>query len=218
MAGPRELAGGGRFAENFLAEAIGSFGPYLCGRFAPGLPGRPVSPIRWRLARRITASVNRISGASKAMRAIEFVGPRKIVLRDDLPVPEPREGEVLVRCSHVALCADRHGPLPARRAVGGILTSRVPPGWLGHENLGTIVKSRVAGWEPGTLVLAHPDDYNGFVEYIRSKAGVRRLPPNPPDVAAMIVAQPLATVLRAMAQTGPVIDRRCAVLGRAQWA
>jgi threonine dehydrogenase-like Zn-dependent dehydrogenase len=90
-----------------------------------------------------------------------------------------------------------------------------PPGWLGHENVGTIVKSRVPGWEPGTLVLAHPDDYNGFVEYIRSKAGgLARLPSNPPDVAAMIVAQPLATVLRAMAQTGPVINQRCAILGQ----
>ena len=44
------------------------------------------------------------------MRAIEFVGPRKIVLRDDLPIPAPNDGEVLVRCSHVALCGTNMGP------------------------------------------------------------------------------------------------------------
>ena len=148
------------------------------------------------------------------MRAIEFIGPRKIRLRDDLPTPEPGEGEVLVRCSHVALCGTNMGPyLHDGRWADPKITR--PPGWLGHENLGTIVKSRASGWEPGTLVLAHPDDYNGFAEYIRSKPiGLARLPQNPPDVAAMVAAQPLATVLRAMVRTGPVINQRCAVLGQ----
>jgi S-(hydroxymethyl)mycothiol dehydrogenase len=40
-----------------------------------------------------------------------------------------------------------------------------------------------------------------------------RLPKDLPDLAAMVVAQPLATVLRAMVRTGPVINQRCAVLG-----
>jgi threonine dehydrogenase-like Zn-dependent dehydrogenase len=88
-------------------------------------------------------------------------------------------------------------------------------GWYGHENVGTIVASRVAGWEPGTKVLAHPDDYNGFVEFIRAKpAGLARLPSETADLAAMIVAQPLATVLRAMVRTGHVINQRCAVVGQ----
>jgi threonine dehydrogenase-like Zn-dependent dehydrogenase len=148
------------------------------------------------------------------MRAIEFVGPGKIVLRDDLPVPEPGEGEVLVRCSHVALCGTNMGPYLHEGRWADAHIAR-PPGWLGHENVGTIVRSRAAGWEPGTLVLAHPDDYNGFVEYIRAKAaGLARLPSDPSDPAAMVVAQPLATVLRAMAETGPVINQRCVVLGQ----
>ena len=64
-------------------------------------------------------------------------------------------------------------------------------------------------------MLAHPDDYNGFAEFIRSKpAGLARLPDDLPDLAAMVVAQPLATVLRAMVRTGPVINQRCAVVGQ----
>ncbi|MGA2034709.1 MAG: zinc-binding dehydrogenase [Thermoguttaceae bacterium] len=148
------------------------------------------------------------------MRAIEFVGPRKIVLRDDLPIPAPNDGEVLVRCSHVALCGTNMGPYlhDGRWANPNIPR---PAGWLGHENIGTIVESRAGGWEPGELVLAHPDDYNGFVEYIRSKpAGLARLPRGAPDPGALVVAQPLATVLRAMVRTGPVVNQRCAVVGQ----
>ncbi len=147
------------------------------------------------------------------MRAILFTGPRKIELVDDAPKPEPQEGEVLVRCSHIALCGTNMGPYLFDGRWGEPMPR--PPGWLGHENVGTIVESRAEGWEPGTLVLAHPEDYNGFADFIRSKpAGLARLPDHPPDVGALVVAQPLATVLRALVRTGPVIKQRCAVVGQ----
>ena len=148
------------------------------------------------------------------MRAIFFEQPRKIRLLDDVPTPEPKDGEVLVRCSHIALCGTNMGPYLGDGRWGQIEWPP-PPGWLGHENIGTVVDSRVKGWEPGTLVLAHPEDYNGFAEYIISKReGLARLPADPPDVAALVVAQPLATVLRALVRTGPVIRQRCAVVGQ----
>jgi threonine dehydrogenase-like Zn-dependent dehydrogenase len=148
------------------------------------------------------------------MRAIEFIGPRKIRLRDDAPTPEPQPGEVLVQCRYVALCGTNMGPYLHDGRWANPAIQR-PPGWLGHENIGVIVRSRAADWPEGTPVLAHPDDYNGFAEYIRSKpAGLARLPENLPDLAAMVVAQPLATVLRAMVRTGPVIGQRSAVLGQ----
>ena len=148
------------------------------------------------------------------MRAIKFTGPRKVVLLDDAPKPEPRDGEVLVRCHYVALCGTNMGPYLGE-GHWEKMVDKSPPGWLGHENIGTIIESRAAGWEPGTLVLAHPEDYNGFAELIRSKTqGLARLPANPPDMSSLIVAQPLATVLRAMARTGPVINQRCVVLGQ----
>jgi threonine dehydrogenase-like Zn-dependent dehydrogenase len=148
------------------------------------------------------------------MRAILFEAPRKIRLLDDVPTPEPGDGEVLVRCSHVALCGTNMGPYLGDGRWGQIEWPP-PPGWLGHENIGTVVKSNATEWEEGTLVLAHPDDYNGFTEYIISKPeGLARLPDDPPDVGALVVAQPLATVLRAMVRTGPVIRERCAVVGQ----
>ncbi|MFV1964148.1 MAG: zinc-binding dehydrogenase [Pirellulaceae bacterium] len=148
------------------------------------------------------------------MRAILFEAPRKIRLLADAPEPEPNEGEVLVKCSHIALCGTNMGPY-----TGDGMWAEVewppPAGWLGHENIGTIVESRAEGWEPGTLVLAHPEDYNGFTELIVSQAGgLARLPSDVSDVGALVVAQPLATVLRALVRTGPVIKQRCAVLGQ----
>jgi threonine dehydrogenase-like Zn-dependent dehydrogenase len=133
---------------------------------------------------------------------------------DDAPRPQPREGEVLVQCSYVALCGTNMGPYLFDGRWGNPEMPR-PPGWLGHENVGTIVASRCPGWEPGTFVLAHPEDYNGFAEFITAKrAGLARLPADAPDPAALVVAQPLATVLRALVRTGPVIQQRCAVVGQ----
>lgn len=148
------------------------------------------------------------------MRAIEFIGPRKIRLRDDAATPQPADGEVLVQCRYVALCGTNMGPYLHDGRWANPAIQR-PPGWLGHENVGVVVASRAKDWPEGTPVLAHPDDYNGFAEYIRSKpAGLARLPDKLPDLAEMIVAQPLATVLRAMVRTGPVINQRCCVVGQ----
>jgi L-iditol 2-dehydrogenase len=148
------------------------------------------------------------------VRAILFEAPKKLRLIDDAPRPEPKDGEALVRCSHIALCGTNMGPYTGDGRWAET-DWPPPPGWLGHENIGTIVESRCPGWDPGTLVLAHPEDYNGFAEYIVSNPeGLARLPADPPDLAALVVAQPLATVLRALVRTGPVIKQRCAVIGQ----
>jgi threonine dehydrogenase-like Zn-dependent dehydrogenase len=147
-------------------------------------------------------------------RAILFTGPRQVRLVDDAKPPEPRDGEALVQCKYVALCGTNMGPylFDGRWAQPEI---KRPPGWLGHENIGVIVESRCPGWPPGTLVLAHPEDYNGFAELITAReSGLARLPTDVADLAALVVAQPLATVLRALTRTGPVINQRCAVLGQ----
>lgn len=147
------------------------------------------------------------------MRAIQIVEPRKIELVD-VPAPEIGEGEVLVRCTHVALCGSGMWPY---RGDGFYADMEYPkaPGFDGHENIGTIVESRAEGWDPGTLVLAHPEDYCGFAELIRSVPdGLARLPAGHPDPASLVPAQPLATVLRAMNRTGPVINQTCAVVGQ----
>jgi L-iditol 2-dehydrogenase len=147
------------------------------------------------------------------VRAIHIAEPRKIAFLD-APMPQPKDGEVLVRCSHVALCGSNMGQYTGE-GVWGKLTFPNPTGWAGHENIGTVVESRCDQWRPGTLVLAQPEGYYGFAEYICARPpGIAALPAEAPDVAALIVAQPLATVLRAMTRTGHVINQRCAVIGQ----
>jgi L-iditol 2-dehydrogenase len=148
------------------------------------------------------------------MRAIQIVGPGKIAMLDDAPRPEPVEGEVLVRCSHVGLCGSNISQY-AGYGFWGDADFPNPVGWSGHENIGAIVESRCDSWEEGTLVLAHPEGPYGFAEYIASRPpGIARLPQDTPDPAALVIAQPLATVLRALRRTGDVVNQSCVVVGQ----
>jgi len=148
------------------------------------------------------------------MRAIQIVEPGKIAMLDDVPIPKPAEGEVLVRCSHVAICGSNASQYSGKGFWGDI-DFPAPVGWSGHENIGTIVESRCAGWEEGELVLALPEGPYGFAEFILSRPpGIARLPKDSPDPAGLIVAQPLATVLRALEQTGAVKNQTCAIVGQ----
>lgn len=148
------------------------------------------------------------------MRAIQIIEPRKIAMLDNVPIPEPAEGEVLVKCSHVALCGSNMGPYTGT-GLWGEMEFPNPIGWAGHENIGTIEKSRCKGWEEGTLVLAQPEGYYGFAEYIICRPpAIARLPKDTPNPGDLIVAQPLATILRAMTQTCDVINKTCAVIGQ----
>ncbi len=148
------------------------------------------------------------------MRAIQIVAPRKIAMLDNAPRPEPVEGEVLVRCSHVALCGSNINQY-AGKGLWGNIDFPFPVGWSGHENIGIIVESHCDDWEEGALVLALPHGPYGFAEYIVSRPpAIARLPQDTPDPAALIVAQPLATVLRALTRTDDVNGQTCAVVGQ----
>jgi threonine dehydrogenase-like Zn-dependent dehydrogenase len=147
------------------------------------------------------------------MRAIQFVAPHRLQLLDDHPVPEPGPGEVLVRCTHVGLCGSDMGPYSGEGRWGAGPWP-VPVGQPGHENVGIIVQSRAAGWEEGTAVLAQAHNHCGFAEFIAARPeAMARLPPGVTDLAPYLLAQPLATVLRAFSKTEPVINQRCAVVG-----
>ncbi len=148
------------------------------------------------------------------MRAIQIVAPRKIAMLDNAPTPEPVEGEVLVRCSHVALCGSNISQY-AGKGLWSDIDFPCPVGWSGHENIGIIVESHCDDWEEGALVLALPHGAYGFAEYIVSRPpAIARLPKDTPDPAALIIAQPLATVLRALTRTDDVSGQTCAVVGQ----
>ncbi len=66
------------------------------------------------------------------MRAVRYHGPRQPLRLDDVPVPEPGPGEVLVRVTAAGLC---HTEL---HFVSGLLDLGVAPVTLGHEVVGRV--------------------------------------------------------------------------------
>ena len=66
------------------------------------------------------------------MRAVRYHGPRRPLVLEDVPRPEPRHGEVLVRVTAAGVC---HTEL---HFTSGLLDLGVAPLTLGHEIVGRI--------------------------------------------------------------------------------
>jgi len=147
------------------------------------------------------------------MRAILFEAPGKIRLIDDAPKPVPQDGELLGRCTHIGLCGSS---MDLYLGQGRWAKTNWPaiPGWMGHENLGIVAESPYEELPPGTPVLAHPEVYAGFADFITSRPEGTVALPQVADPISLVVAQPLATVLRALSYLPPVMNLRCVVLGQ----
>lgn len=150
----------------------------------------------------------------KTMKAILFESPGRVRPVDGVPAPTPEAGEVLVRCTHVGLCGSNVGPyLGIGRWAEGDWPR--PPGWMGHENVGIIVESYCEAWPVGSYVLCQSKDSLGFAEYVVCRPEtLTTLTAHVDDLGSFVIAQPLATVLRALSRTRPVIGERCAVVGQ----
>ena len=95
------------------------------------------------------------------MKAVRFHGVGDLRV-DELPVPQPGPGEVLVKVGAVGVCGtDTH-------IIDGHYPS-VPPVTLGHEVSGTIVElgDDVDGIAVGTCVTVEPHKYCGLCTYCR---------------------------------------------------
>jgi 2-desacetyl-2-hydroxyethyl bacteriochlorophyllide A dehydrogenase len=90
------------------------------------------------------------------MKAAVWTAPEKIVI-EDIPIPEPSAGEVLLRIRAVGICgSELEGYL-------GHNSLRVPPLVMGHEMCGTIVKGGPGAdrFELGQQVVVNPLLYCG---------------------------------------------------------
>ncbi|MGY1782023.1 zinc-dependent alcohol dehydrogenase [Geodermatophilus sp. SYSU D01036] len=95
---------------------------------------------------------------SGRMRAARFEGPGKPLAVQDVPVPRPAAGEVLVRVAATGLCgSDVHV------AVEGITPTAFRPITLGHEIAGTVAAAgkAVTGWDEGRRVCVFPVLFDG---------------------------------------------------------
>lgn len=161
------------------------------------------------------------------MRAERFYADTKTVVVEDVPIPEPGEGEVLVK---VAFCGICHSDVSL---VNGTFPAQRPVVTQGHEASGTIAKlgPGVTGWSVGDRVVvaagrpcgACPNcrradvgnclrmqlmafAYDGaWAEYtVALAAGLTRVPDNVPLEQAAILADAVSTPFGAVVRTGKV--------------
>jgi D-arabinose 1-dehydrogenase-like Zn-dependent alcohol dehydrogenase len=161
------------------------------------------------------------------MRAERFYAESKTIAVEDVPIPEPGPGEVLVK---VAFCGICHSDLSL---INGTFPSQLPVVTQGHEASGTIAKlgPEVTGWAEGDRVIvaagrpctACPNcrrgdianclriqlmafAYDGaWAEYTVAQAvGLTRVPDNVPLEQAAILADAVSTPFGAVVRTGKV--------------
>ncbi len=162
------------------------------------------------------------------MRAERFYADTKTVVLEDVPIPEPGEGEVLVK---VAFCGICHSDLSL---INGTFPAQRPVVIQGHEASGTIAKlgPGVTGWSEGDRVVVAAGRpcgqcvncrrgdmatclrmqlmafaYDGaWAEYtVAQAAGLTRVPDNVPLEQAAILADAVSTPFGAVVNTGKVV-------------
>ena len=153
---------------------------------------------------------------TSTMRAERFYADTKTVVLEDVPIPEPGPGEVLVK---VAFCGICHSDLSL---INGTFPTQAPVVIQGHEASGTIAKlgPDVAGWAEGDRVVVAAGRpcqtcpncrrgdtvnclriqlmafaYDGaWAEYTAAQAsGLTRVPDNVPLEQAAILADAVST-------------------------
>src|SRR6201991_4468923 len=172
------------------------------------------------------------------MRAERFYADSKIIAVEDIPVPEPGPGEVLVK---VAFCGICHSDLSL---INGTFPAQAPVVTQGHEASGIIAKlgPDVTGWAEGDRVIVAAGRpcqrcpncrrgdvvnclriqlmafaYDGaWAEYtVAQAAGLTRVPDNVPLEQAAILADAVSTPFGAVVRTGKVgIGESVGVWGR----
>jgi D-arabinose 1-dehydrogenase-like Zn-dependent alcohol dehydrogenase len=161
------------------------------------------------------------------MRAQRFYADTKTVAVEDVPIPEPGPGEVLVK---VAFCGICHSDLSL---INGTFPSQLPVVTQGHEASGTVAKlgPGVTGWAEGDRVVVAAGKpclecvncrrgdvsnclrirlmafaYDGaWAQYTVAQAfGLTRIPDNVPMEQAAILADAVSTPYGAVVRTGKV--------------
>ena len=167
------------------------------------------------------------SDMADTMRAQRFYADTKTIAVEDVPIPEPGPGEVLVK---VAFCGICHSDLSL---INGTFPAQLPVVTQGHEASGTIAKlgPGVTGWAEGDRVVVAAGKpcldcvncrrgdmsnclrirlmafaYDGaWAEYTVAQAfGLTRIPDNVPLEQAAILADAVSTPYGAVVRTAKV--------------
>ena len=145
------------------------------------------------------------------MRAAQLIAPRRFAIVD-VPDPEPRDGECLVKLERVSICGS-----DIRRVYDVVRPEEeypMAPGRPCHECVGTVVESRTEEVRQGQRVIVLPSNMNGLAQYLVE--GPQRIIPLPDhgDPERWIMCQPVGTVLYSCSRVGSVVGKTVAVVGQ----
>jgi len=144
------------------------------------------------------------------MKAARMVGYKSLDFID-LPIPQPDDGEVLIKMERLSICGsdlriyDRAHP-----------EENYPLG-IGapcHECLGEVVESKTDKLSVGDRVIVLPSKTGGLIEYVSESPDRCIKVPNIGDPSQWIMAQPVGTVIYALQQADSVLGKRVAVLSQ----
>ena len=146
------------------------------------------------------------------MAAAVATGLRRIRC-DQIPIPGPERGKVLVRTRLASICgSDLHIVYMGWNAHEFPL----PHGYPGHEGLGEVVDGGDTEFKSGDLVLTVPNIWvsRTFAEYqLIDPVFLLRLPAATPE-AHLLMAQQLGTVVFGCRKLPPLLGRTVAVIGQ----
>jgi D-arabinose 1-dehydrogenase-like Zn-dependent alcohol dehydrogenase len=164
---------------------------------------------------------------SDTMLAERFYGDTKKITLEEIPIPEPGPGQVLIKVAYCGIC---HSDLSL---ISGAFPPQLPVVTQGHEASGTIVKlgAGVTGWEEGDRVIPSAGRpcmkcrrcrrgdftnclnlqlmafaYDGaWAQYtVANAAGLTRVPDEVDMKEAAILADAVSTPFGAVVRTGKV--------------
>ncbi len=157
------------------------------------------------------------------MKAVQYLekGRPEIV---ELPMPEPGEGQVLMKILGVATCPhwDLHIMDGVSMAPGGTVAYPYPPGQPGHEAMGEVVAvgSSESPFPVGSRVVLWQDQAGApqgcYAEYVvADEANLLAIPSSlePEEIASLELAMCVQVSFDQIANISPIEGKRFAVSG-----
>lgn len=135
-----------------------------------------------------------------------LTGPRTIEFRDDIPVPEIKDKQILVRPKIMTVCGSDH-PFYLGRCEYPL-----PPGFPWHETIGVVTQSRSEHFAEGDEVLAIPVQQHGYLDQF--VANEDRAAVLPEWDEQLVLAQPLGTVLNGEMKLSSVEGKTVVIIGQ----
>jgi 2-desacetyl-2-hydroxyethyl bacteriochlorophyllide A dehydrogenase len=143
------------------------------------------------------------------MKAARIVGPKRFEVLD-VPAPEPKPGEVLVKFNELSICGS---DLLTYDRVFPEEDYPRPAGFPCHECAGYIEESYADGFRPGQYVISLAYS-GGLFEYSSVPSSLVIPIPEGVDPSMAVLCQPAGTVIFALQKVGPVFGKRVVVLGQ----